>query len=409
METLSGLLGGLGVLGIVVSVVLAFVVLLFLPWWAIIDCVLSRRSGGAKAVVVVFLVLTWGLGSIVYGLFLPTSRVLRAFTVVAVLGFGLVFVPSMISLLTGAGLHSSYQAEESRRELQEIVSRFQPATIPTDAVGAFHALHFTYDDFGPATAALARFTLAGPDYATARDTDRGARHVAYDREDGRCFVLTSHEFGTITPSTGRFTKIEIDPSLGDFSWPKGIAFDRTGRQIYVMTSHVFTRFYRFDPRTSDWERLPTEIRDLPLVALAHSATDGLLYGIEARSGARALDRIHRFNTAGASLGAVDLQPAIPVPDGPETLVQLHESDGKLVVVLPSLASSASPAGDGELGSSSNRIFVVDPVSGEVFRPAPSEHETPGPNPSVRQSRVGSSHASPEEKMNQTARMNEEGR
>lgn len=97
METLSGLLGGLGMVGIVVSVVLAFAVLLFLPWWAIIDCIVSRRSGGAKVVIVLFLVLTCGLGSLLYGLFLSTSRVLRAFTVIFVLGFGIVFVPSLIS------------------------------------------------------------------------------------------------------------------------------------------------------------------------------------------------------------------------------------------------------------------------------------------------------------------------
>lgn len=181
------------------------------------------------------------------------------------------------------------------------MSRFQPATIPTDTVGTFHAVYFTYGDFGPATAALARFTLAVPDYRTARDVDRAIRHVAYDGENGRYFALTAHEFGTIAPSTGRFTKVEVDPSLGDFSWPKGIAFDRTG----------------------------------------------------------------------------DLHPPIPVPDGPDTLVQLHESDGKLVLVLPSLpASSARPAGLVEAGSAENRILVVDPASGEVFRPAPSGRQTP---------------------------------
>ena len=46
MELISGLLGGLGVLGIVGGVLLGVVTLLVLPWWAIFDCMFSRRSGG---------------------------------------------------------------------------------------------------------------------------------------------------------------------------------------------------------------------------------------------------------------------------------------------------------------------------------------------------------------------------
>jgi len=368
METLGGLLGGLGLLGIVAAVLIAFVVLLVLPWWAILDCIRSERGSNAKAVGVIFLVFTWGLGSVVYGLFFSASRVLRVFTVLAVLGFGVILVPSVISLFTGAGIAGKVQAERNRLEQEELLSQFQPATISTDSVDPFHAVHFMYGEHRPSTAALARFTLAGPDYGTARDIDKDVRHVAYDDENERYFAVTSHAFGTITPSSGRFTEVEVDPSLGDFSWPKGIAFDREKRQVYVMTSHVFTRFYRFDSRTSDWHRLPTEIRDISLVALAHSPTDDCLYGLEYRHGDAALNRIHRFNDTGASLGAIQLEPAIPVPDGQQAVFQLHESDGKLVLLLPPLGPGLPQPGDGQPAPTENRLFVVDPSTGEVLRP-----------------------------------------
>lgn len=360
METLGGLLGGLGLLGLVAAALIAFVVLLILPWWAIVDCIVSARSSGAKAFGVIFLVMTWGLGSIFYGLFFSASRALRIFTVLAVLGFGVVVVPSAISLFTGAGLAGKAQAERTRAEREELISQFQPGAISVDAVDPFHAVHFTYDEHRPRSATLAQFTLAGPDLQVARDVDKDVRHVAYDDENERYFALTSHAFGTITPSSGRFAEVQVDPALGEFSWPKGIAFDRAARQVYVMTSHVYTRFYRFDPRTSDWQSLPTEIRDLSLAALTHSPTENCLYGLEYRYGDSALNLIHRFNDSGANLGAISLQPAIPVPGGPEGPFQLHESGGKLVLVLPPL----------DLGHpAENRVFVVDPATGEVLRPA----------------------------------------
>jgi hypothetical protein len=136
--------------------------------------------------------------------------------------------------------------------------------------------------------------------------------------------------------------------------------------VYVMTSHVSTQFYRFDPDSSAWQRLPAEIRGLPIVGLTYLASDGCLYALEYESGDRALRRIQRFNTEGASLGAVDLHPVVPV--GSEGLFQLQTSGDRLILILPPLATepvrTATPAG----ASTGNRTFVVDPKSGEVFVP-----------------------------------------
>jgi hypothetical protein len=135
-----------------------------------------------------------------------------------------------------------------------------------------------------------------------------------------------------------------------------------------MTSHVYTRFYRFDPRTSDWQTLPTEVRDLSLAALAYSATEDCLYGLEHRYGDSALTRIHRFNDAGANLGSIVLEPAIPVPDGPESVYQLHESGGKLVLVLPPLDIDRGNRDQGETAPAGTRVLVVDPATGQVLQP-----------------------------------------
>jgi hypothetical protein len=184
--------------------------------------------------------------------------------------------------------------------------------------------------------------------------------------------LTSHDFGTITPSTGRFTKVEVDSSLGGFSWPKGIAIDTKTQHVIIMTSHVHNRFYTFDPRTSGWRRLPSEIRDLPLVGLTYLPADDCLYALERRAGQSALEKIHRFNVSGASLGSVELDPATPLGRTAPGSFQLHGISDKLVVLLPPFADEDDGAPN--LDSGSNRILVVDPVSGAVAEPLAARTE-----------------------------------
>lgn len=357
METVSGLLGGFGLLGIVAAGFAAFVTLLLLPFWAILECAFSKRTGGLKAFLLILLVVTWGLGSLVYGLFVTTSKLLRIFTILAVVGVLAILLPSVVAVLAGAGIHGNALAERNRREVQQLHAQFSPAPIAAGEVGPFHALHFTWGTFGPATAAVARFSGAAPEVSSARDTDRGIRQVAVDARRARTWAITAHDFGAIDPATGRFTKIDVDPAAGDFAWPKGIVVDPGDGSVLVMTSHVFTEFFRYEPESGAWVRLPVEIRDLPLVALAASSTDGL-YALERRAGDRALRRLQRFNAAGASLGPIELHPAIPIADRSDEGFQLHAAGDKLVLLLPPM----DPAGP-------NRALVVDPSSGEVFEPS----------------------------------------
>ena len=369
MHLVSGVLAGLGAIGVGAGMLLGFVTLLVLPWWAIFDCLFSRRSGGVKAAGVILLLITWGVGSFFYGLFVTTSKALRVVTILAFGGVFVLFAVGGFSMLAGAGVHAKVQSEEDHRERQEIAAQFAPKAVPAGQIAAYRGLHFTYTVYGPKTAALARFTGDGPDFGSARDTDRDVRQAACDPTGAQCWGLTSQDFGSLDTSSGRFTKIPVDPSLTDFSWPRGLAYDAKERKVFIMTSGVFTRFYRFDPATRAWDLLPAQPRDLSVIGLTWSASDGCLYALEHETHDLAIRRLQRFNTSGASLGPIDLRPVVPIASGTEDRFQVIASGDKLVLLLPPQASMPQTAGMVVEGTSSaNRSFVVDPRTGEVFVP-----------------------------------------
>jgi hypothetical protein len=189
--------------------------------------------------------------------------------------------------------------------------------------------------------------------------------VVHDTSKDRYYALTTHEFGRIFLDGGRFAEIEVDPSVGDFGWPKGLAFDSSRGQVVIATSHVFTRFYRYGPDDSRWERMSPEIRDFPLVALTYSPDEDCLYALTRRSGDRALREIYRFNATGASLGSIKLDPPVPVPDETGDPFQLHFSSGKLILVLPPLPVDVARAAGIQRPTEDKRIVAVDPAAGEV--------------------------------------------
>jgi hypothetical protein len=297
---------------------------------------------------------------------LATSRVLRGLTVAVLVGCVLLLSISGAAIYFGATRAMEEVEQERQQAVEEVAANFRPDVVDRSTVESFQAVLYTPGSHGPAAASVAAFTLAGPDSSTARSTDQDVRHIAFDAEDERCFALTRHGFGTVTPSSGRFTKIEVDPSLAEFSWPKGIAYDSARGRVVIMTSHVYTRFFSYEPRTSDWQELPVELRDMPLVALAYAQEDDTLYALERRSRALALETIHRFNAQGAAVGTVTLQPPIPVTEGHDERYQLACSSGRIVLLLPPYEDKTQPevAAIGRVGGV--RIFVVEPESGRVL-------------------------------------------
>lgn len=355
------LFAGLGVFGLATALALASLLCLVQPIWALVDCVESDRERDAKVLVSVAILFTWGLGSFVYGLFFAQSSHLRRFTLVSSLIAGLLGVigfASCVSAIATQARRASEQSAIDRADARRRVAEFAPAPIAADAVAPFRALHIVATGRHSETTALCDFTLAGPVLNSAVDVRGGIRHVAWDAELGRTFALTQHGFGAISPTTGEFIEIAVDPSL-DFSWPKGLAWDPEAGKVIVMTSHVFTEFFAYDPSASSWEKLPTSIRDLSLSGLAYVPVEGLLYAMgEPKEGAE-LDRLQRFNGSGAHVGLLALSPPIPLGDaGDVQRAQIHHSSGSLVVVLPPYESDDAGA--------PNRVYRIDPASGRVF-------------------------------------------
>jgi len=67
------ILTGLGIFGLVTVCALASLFCLFQPIWALVDCVDSDRDRETKVLVTVAILFTWGLGSLVYGIFFAKS------------------------------------------------------------------------------------------------------------------------------------------------------------------------------------------------------------------------------------------------------------------------------------------------------------------------------------------------
>lgn len=358
-------LAGLGVFGLVAVVGLGCLFCLVQPIWSLVDCVDSDRERETKILVSLAIFFTWGLGSAVYGLFFANSANLRRFTIFSSLMLALLTIVSFSSCVSAIVAQSKQAAERHEIEQAEAHVRalaFAPSRVEDDAVAPFTAIHFARTGRHSESTALAEFTLAGPIPSTARDVRGGVRQVAHDAETGRTFALTRHDFGALSPRTGEFITIAVDPSL-DFSWPKGVAWDPQTQTAVVMTSHVHTEFFRYAPAVSSWEKLPSSLRDLPVTGLAYVPEQDLFYALGQPRDESELTELQRFNLAGAHLGRLVLSPPIPLAAAADAeRGQIQSSSGKLVLVLPAYAIDDPAAPD--------RIFMVDPTSGRVFA-----HET----------------------------------
>lgn len=373
------ILTGLSLLGMLAVAALGSLFCLVQPIWSIVDCVDSDRERETKILVSIAIFLTWSVGSLIYGLFFARSGNLRKFTIVVVLLMAALTVASLgscVSAMSTSARRAAQQEEQEKLEARRKAAAFSPRRVPVDAVEPFHAILFAGAGAGAGRldtgTALAEFTLGGPIASTARDVRGGIRHVAHDAARGRTFAITKHEFGALSPSTGEFIEIAVDPTF-EFSWPKGLAWDDLRQTAVVMTSHVHTRMFRYDPATSAWSRMPMELRDVPVVGLAHVAAQDLFYAFDAGGGARELDRLQRFNARGSSLGPLVLTPPVPLAEaGDVERAQLHASSGSLVLMLP--------PGPTDAEGSPDRLFLVDPGSGVVSAAPPTVRAGARPRP-----------------------------
>lgn len=198
--------------------------------------------------------------------------------------------------------------------------------------------------------------------ATARPVPAGVRQIVFDGSQQKCFALTLHEFGTIEPERGTFTKIPLAPDLEKkFSWPKGIAIEPLSGDVFVMTSHVYQNLFRFHPNTGRWQ-LISERRGglLGLEALAYVPERQLLFALQEPQDGM-LKTLLEYNLHGAVVGDLTLKPAILLVREHNLLLQLQHASGRLVLLVHS-AQMALPR---QSRTSGNRLFTIDPATGEV--------------------------------------------
>jgi hypothetical protein len=232
-------------------------------------------------------------------------------------------------------------------QLSRARATFNPERIDPVSVAPFKAIHFVQ-----ASAAAADFTLAGPVASSALNIDDRVRHIVHDPKSGLYYGITQHEFGIVGPTSREFEEIPVDPSLDrDFSWPKGLAMDPATGEIIILTSHVDSDFFVYLPATRVWKKVPTGIRGRSFVALTYSPEEQVFYALEDPRGA-AITSLQRFNRAGADLGALPIQPAIPLARGQDERVQMAFSFGKVVPIVP-------PDAAGQ-GSDAVGIYAIDP-------------------------------------------------
>jgi hypothetical protein len=359
-------LAGLGVFGIVATWVLAGLLVLVIPVLAIADCAATRKHEGSRAIIIVLIVLSWSLGGVIYAIAFAGWRWLRAFTALCLIGLVLLAIVSTVSCVIGAHGASEAARQATERQRHEAIEAFQPTEIPSDSVAPFPALLRI-----GGSRSVAQWTLDGPLPGSARPADPNVRQIAVEPGSERVFALTRHELGTISPATGSFIQIEIDPALDQLSWPSGVAFVPGSREVVVMSSHVLTRFHVYAPDTGEWRRVPAEHRDLDATALTWHPTDEALYAIANEPGGASLatiDTLYRFNMQGALTGTVSLNPAVPVLDRHRETAQLVASGRYLVLVL----------GTGQTadGSTVGGVLAIDPANGEVAKAADSSSEEP---------------------------------
>ena len=205
-------LTGLGVLGLVAAVALASLFCLVQPVWALIDCVDSNRDRESKVLISIAIFFTWGVGSLVYGLFFARSRNLRGFTVVAMLvlmGLGVASFGSCVSGIATQARRAASLAEERQGEAVRRAAAFQPPAAAADAVAPFHAILFARSGAHSATTSLAEFTSSWEAF-TNRVLD-----APYTVLDGTT-PLESVTVDQRQPPVGFFEKLQIPPSRGFF-------------------------------------------------------------------------------------------------------------------------------------------------------------------------------------------------
>lgn len=369
MGNLGVALGSLGILGMIGSIIIGFLVLLILPIWSIFDCGYSKREGGIKTLIIILLFLSWGVGSLIYSIFFASSKALRMFSIFSICGFVLLFIFSLSSFVGGAKISREVEQERQQIEETKLISDFNPKTIDVSSISGFKAIHFTHQEqYHFSSASIADFTIGGSSTGNAipikSNTNDAAKHITYDENKNIYYGITTHNFGEIHPSSGNFKYIEVSPSnlKAQFSWPKGIAYNSKNQEIAVLASRRSLLFF-YNPELDEWRTLEYKLPPFSNIeALAYNPMDNVYYMLNLGHNAKTINNIFIINSNGANVGEIQITPKIPI--GKATIsanyFQLKYVSGKIILIVPPFRNSS----DSQLKEW--RIFAIDPKNGQVF-------------------------------------------
>lgn len=300
---------------------------------------------------------------LIYAIFFSSKKALRIIIIISVLGLALVLILGILNIgkvIERSKAHRETIQKEALKEALEkekqLVADFNPEIMDHGTIKPFKAVHTIKE-----SRLIADYTMLGPDLKNAIDINK-IEKIVYDHKNDTYYALD--EWGDLVKfnlANRDFEKIKIDPTLKDYCWPKGIAFDSDKKDIIIMTSHVFSNLFSYNINTHQWKKMTSGMRDVGLVALTYSASDQVFYALEKGSGTKSFSSIRVFNRNGAPIGNIKISPQIPInniADERVPSVQMKFSSGKIILIISSSYLKREVLDKAY-------IFAIDPQSGKV--------------------------------------------
>jgi hypothetical protein len=250
-------------------------------------------------------------------------------------------------------ISASISSPESDQKNQTSKDNLTTQEVPQEG---FVALHFSHG------VSLGNFTEHGPDNNSLQPIKGDLQQITYDPVNDEYYGITRHDFGRLDKSDYRFAKIELDKSVIDLSWPKGITMDTKRRRvIFTGGSGAGQDIFAFKVDSKEWEIL-SEDRHSGEEAITYCESDDSLYATKPEHGIKELLKI---NSKGAIIETIPLSESIPFFGGTHGILQMNCYEGDLYVLLkqkphPRLNSPV--------------IYKINPLNGDMAMMAYNQKE-----------------------------------
>jgi hypothetical protein len=138
---------------------------------------------------------------------------------------------------------------------------------------------------------------------------------------------------------------------GDFSWPRGTAFDVKRNRFLVVTLVGEGALYAVQPTTLEWTTIAS-MQNVDVDSIVYHVPDDHIYMVENHGGNV---RILRYNSEGAQVGSFSI-PNVPLEIGSSYQSRLISAGTKIALLI-----EPTPGWGVNLPAES-RIYLIDPVA-----------------------------------------------